>query len=151
MKMLVILNISDSDKHFAPAIEEYSKRLGKSLHIENIKPCKGDTPPLIIKKETELLIEILLKKYASYEKFLLSKEGKSLDTLELSASINHKDCIFIVWGPYGIERDMMVQSIPGLKEIAFGKITLPHGLAKLTLLEQLYRCYTITIWKTYHY
>jgi len=94
--MLVILNISDSDKHFAPAIEEYSKRLGKSLHIENIKPCKGDTPPLIIKKETELLIEILLKKYASYEKFLLSKEGKSLDTLELSASINHKDCIFIV-------------------------------------------------------
>jgi len=149
--MFVILSISDSDKHFSPAIEEYGKRLGKSLHIENIKPYKGDTPQLIIKKETEIIMEILLKKYASYEKFLLNKEGKPLNTLELSKTISHKDCVFMIGWPYGVDRELMIQSIPWLKEISFGKITLPHGLAKLTLLEQLYRCHTIAIWKTYHY
>jgi 23S rRNA pseudoU1915 N3-methylase RlmH len=35
--------------------------------------------------------------------------------------------------------------------VAFGAITMPHGLAKLVLIEQLYRCSTLDSWKIYHY
>lgn len=39
--MFVILNISDSDKHREKVVEEYTKRLGKSVKITNIKPSKN--------------------------------------------------------------------------------------------------------------
>jgi len=39
--MFTILSISDSDKHWASAIAEFEKRLGKTLTIENIKPAKN--------------------------------------------------------------------------------------------------------------
>jgi len=53
--MFVILSISDSDKHFLVPIQEYEKRLGKSLVIDNLKPFKDDNVQLVIEKETESL------------------------------------------------------------------------------------------------
>ena len=61
--MFVILNISDSDKHWREWILEYSKRLGKAVVIENIKPIKNWTQAQIIEKETDLILERLEKKY----------------------------------------------------------------------------------------
>lgn len=72
--MFTILCIADSDKHFTSAIDEYTKRLGKELKIENLKPFKDDNQQLVIQKETKNLIEILEKKYASWQKILLIKE-----------------------------------------------------------------------------
>ena len=66
--MFTILCIADSDKHFSSAIEEYCKRLGKDLKIENLKPFKDDNHHLVIQKETKSLIEVLSKKYSSAQK-----------------------------------------------------------------------------------
>jgi 23S rRNA pseudoU1915 N3-methylase RlmH len=56
MKIKVIC-ISDSDKHFSSAIDEYCKRLGKDVEILSIKPEKNGSRDQIIKKETEKIIE----------------------------------------------------------------------------------------------
>lgn len=72
--MFALVAIADSDKHFASAISEYEKRLGKELKIENLKPFKDSNQSLVISKETQLLIDILHKKYAQWEKVLLIKE-----------------------------------------------------------------------------
>ena len=56
MKIKVIC-ISDSDKHFVSAIEEYSKRLGKDVDIVTLKPEKNGSRDQIIAKETEKIIE----------------------------------------------------------------------------------------------
>ena len=149
--MHVILNISDSDKHFSSAIEEYQKRLWKDVTFETLKPFKDDNHQLVIQKETESVIKTIEKKYMNYKKILLAKEWKLLTTEELWKEINWEICVFIIWWPYGLNREKLKSKFSDLKEISFGAITMPHWLAKLVLIEQLYRCKTIQIWKSYHY
>ena len=80
-----ILCISDSDKHFSSACEEYLKRLGKSCTIQNIKPHKHGTPAQIIQKETQTLLEKLShKKYSNAQIILLEKDGKQLSSEKFS-------------------------------------------------------------------
>ncbi|HPK28348.1 MAG TPA: 23S rRNA (pseudouridine(1915)-N(3))-methyltransferase RlmH [Candidatus Absconditabacterales bacterium] len=147
--MFVILNISDSDKHWNEGVQEYIKRLGKTVNIENIKPIKNGTQPQIIEKETDLVLEVLEKKYKDWNKVLLSKEGVEYSTEELLKFLGKEKTVFIIGGPYGLNEKRLMGF--GIKRISFGKITLPHGLAKLVLLEQIYRIGTIESGKKYHY
>ena len=149
--MFIILNISDSDKHFSSAISEYEKRLWKEVSFDTLKPFKDDNHELVIKKETESIIKTIEKKYQNYNKLLLAKEWKLLSTEELWKLIQNKDTVFIIWWPYWVDRNEIKSRFFDLKEISFGAITLPHWLAKLVLIEQLYRCKTIEMWKKYHY
>ncbi|MDD3262641.1 MAG: 23S rRNA (pseudouridine(1915)-N(3))-methyltransferase RlmH [Candidatus Absconditabacteria bacterium] len=148
--MYTILSISDSDKHRNSAIQEYEKRLGKMVCIENIKPAKNGSQEQIIKQDTENIIQILNKKYQQHYKILMSKDGKLLTTEELEKTVHKQNhVVFIIGGPYGLQENQL-DSITNEK-IGLGKITLPHGLAKLTLIEQIYRCETIRSGKSYHY
>ncbi len=149
--MFNILAISDSDKHFSTAIQEYQKRLAKQLKIQDLKPIRADHPDLIIEKETELIISLIQKKYPQHQKILLLKEGESRDTLEFAEQLEQKKTVFILGWPYGLEDLKFKEAFSDLKILSFGAITLPHGLAKLTLLEQLYRSTTIWSGKKYHY
>jgi len=149
--MFVILSVSDSDKHFSWAIQEYEKRLSKEVKIENLKPFRWDNQSFVIEKETENIISTIKKKYNWYQKILLIKEWKSYDTLEFSSMIKGKDFIFVIWWPYWVNEKTMKEAFPDMKEFSFWSITLPHWLAKLTLIEQLYRATTIRTWKKYHY
>lgn len=145
----VILNISDSDKHFKIAIDEYIKRLGKDLKIENIKPFKDQNQEFVIEKETEKIIEILEKKYKNFKKIFLVKEWKILDTFEFKEELSCQNVVFIIGWPFWLDLKKMEKVVD--KKVSFGKITLPHWIAKLTLLEQIYRVKTIGNGKKYHY
>ena len=146
--MFVILSISDSDKHWNKVVEEYTKRLGKSVKIENIKPSRKGNTTQMIQADTENVIT-RLEKFSEYKKVLLSKEGKQMDTLALHKNFTDKDCMFVIGWPYGLNELELSKYIDA--KISFGAITLPHGLAKVTLLEQLYRIGMIAQGKKYHY
>ena len=141
----VILNISDSDKHWASAIWEYTKRLWKSVILENLKPCKNGTREQIIEKETWEILEKLSKKYKDWDYVLMSKDGDLVSTEKLLDICKNKNIVFIIWWPYGLNEDELVKN--WAKKVAFWKITLPHWLAKLTLLEQIYRIWTILFFR----
>ncbi len=144
-----ILNISDSDKHWSEWISEYIKRLWKEVFVENIKPIKNGSQDQIIQKETELILDKLENKYKDWNKILLSKSGKQYSTEELKKFLWYEKTVFVIWWPYGLDENILKQK--WIKSISFGKITLPHWLAKLTLLEQIYRIWTIESGKKYHY
>lgn len=144
-----ILNISDSDKHWAESINEYIKRLWKEVFLENLKPIKKWTQTQIIEKETDLILDKLENKYKNWNKVLLSKSGEQYSTENLWKFLWHKKTIFIIGWPYWLNEDRLLEI--WVKRISFGKITLPHGLAKLILLEQIYRIWAIISWKKYHY
>lgn len=146
--MFVILSISDSDKHREKVVDEYTKRLGRSVKIENITPSRKGNTKQMIQADTENIIA-KLGKFSEYKKILLSKEGKQVTTMELHKQFMNKDIIFIIGGPYGLNEAELTKHIDS--KISFGAITLPHGLAKVTLLEQLYRISTIEQGKNYHY
>ncbi|MCF7835450.1 23S rRNA (pseudouridine(1915)-N(3))-methyltransferase RlmH [Candidatus Gracilibacteria bacterium] len=148
--MFVILAVSDSDKHFDIAIKEYQKRFGKKLKIENIKPSKNGTHIQIIQKDTQNIIDIISKRFGSYKKVLLSKDGKSLDTDQIfDFCKKNNDIVFIIGGPYGLDEKLLENDID--LKLGFGKITIQHGLAKLILLEQVYRVDMISQNRNYHY
>lgn len=81
---------------------------------------------------------------------LLSKEGKAVTTFDIKKTIqtNNNLCFVIGW-PYGLDETKLNAIIH--EKRSFWSITLPHGLAKLILLEQLYRAHTIIQGKKYHY
>lgn len=146
----IILNISDGDKHFDSAIKEYLKRLGNMIIMENIKPSKNWTPQQIIEKDTEKVIEILEKKYSESFKVLLSKDGEKIDTMNFCKiwkwyGVN----VFVIWWPYGLNEEKLIKKVN--KSISFWNITMPHWLAKLVLLEQIFRIDCIEKNKSYHY
>ncbi|EKD25160.1 MAG: Ribosomal RNA large subunit methyltransferase H [uncultured bacterium (gcode 4)] len=146
--MFTILSISDSDKHRKSVVEEYTKRLGKSVKIVDIKPSKNGNNQQIIAKDTETIIAHL-QKFSDVTKIVLSKEGKVVDTMQFAALCRNKNLVFIIGWPYGLDEPALSKHIDG--KISFGAITLPHGLAKVTLLEQIYRIGTIEQGKSYHY
>jgi len=93
--MFLILSISDSDKHREKVVEEYTKRLGKSVKIENIKPSRKGNNQQMIQADTENIIA-KLEKFSEYKKILLSKEGKLSTTMDLHKMFTDKNCVFII-------------------------------------------------------
>jgi 23S rRNA (pseudouridine1915-N3)-methyltransferase len=81
---------------------------------------------------------------------LLDREGDELDSVAFSRFVEERrqsgrDLCFVVGGPYGIELERFD------KRLSFGPITLPHQLARVVLLEQLYRAHKILAGEPYHY
>jgi 23S rRNA (pseudouridine1915-N3)-methyltransferase len=147
MKIKIIC-ISDSDKHFDSAIWEYKKRFMNKLEIINIKPCKNWTVKKIIDVETDNILKYL-KKIKSY-KILLSINSNQIDTLEFKNKLtNIYNLCFVIWWPYWLNESKLEKNID--YKMSLSKFTFPHGLAKLVLLEQLYRVNTIINNKKYHY
>lgn len=80
---------------------------------------------------------------------LLGRDGRELDSLEFSRFLEDRrqrglDVCFVIGGPRGIDvsRD---------ETLSLGRMTLPHQLARVVLLEQLYRGHKILAGEPYHY
>lgn len=147
--MYHILAISDSHKHFAEAIAEYTKRLDKIVDLQTLKPSRKDDPTSAKKEETTALITALAKKPSPV--ILLAKEGKAFTSEQFAQYLetHQQQATFVIGGPYGIESELLKSSIS--TEISFGQQTMPHGLALLVLFEQLRRAQCILQGKKYHY
>jgi 23S rRNA (pseudouridine1915-N3)-methyltransferase len=81
---------------------------------------------------------------------LLHREGEEMDSLRFSEFLEQRrqsgrDLCFVVGGPYGLELEHVDQ------RFSLGAITLPHQLARVVLLEQLYRAHKILAREPYHY
>ncbi len=79
-------------------------------------------------------------------------EGKELSSVEISAelekiSINYSSVVFVVGGSFGLSDE--VKALGRIK-LSFGKITMPHQLARMVLLEQIYRAFSISNNSKYH-
>ena len=156
--MWVVLSVSDSDKHFEWAIKEYEKRMGKSIRIDQVKPTRWDDHKKAIIHDTEQIIALLSKKYADYFKVYLSKDGKTMATEQFADLLKKNlNVVFVIGWPYGLDESLIQKYInlkipsTSFQTLSFGQMTLQHGLAKLVLLEQLYRISTIWQGRQYHY
>jgi len=81
---------------------------------------------------------------------LLHRDGEMLDSLAFSRFLEQRrqsgrDLCFVVGGPYGLELEDVDH------RFSLGAITLPHQLARVVLLEQLYRSHKILAGEPYHY
>jgi 23S rRNA (pseudouridine1915-N3)-methyltransferase len=83
-------------------------------------------------------------------KVLLDSDGQQMDSLEFAKFIGERresgrDLCFVIGGPRGLDLDAT-----DLK-LSFGPMTLPHQLARVVLIEQIYRAHKILAREPYHY
>ncbi len=135
------------EKYLKDAIEEYKKRITKYSKIEIIEvPDQTDN---ILTKEKNLILKHLNQK--DYI-ITLAIEGKSISSTEFATKIDnifitHPNIAFIIGGSYGIHEDIKKLSNFSL---SFSKMTFPHQLFRVLLLEQIYRCFKINNNESYH-
>ena len=139
------------EKFFKEAIEEYKKRLSKytKINIIEVEDINLNNEELIKQKESELILKHIDKK--DYI-ITLEIEGKQLTSIELSKKIEelettNPNITFIIGGSYGLSKE--IKELSNFK-LSFSKLTFPHQLFRVILLEQIYRAYKIKNNETYH-
>jgi len=148
--MYKIILISDSNKHFDSAINEYEKRLWSKLEIIKIKPAKNWSLEQIIEKETNLLISKLDN--IKWFKIVLNPVWSSLDTKKLYDFIENKkhvysNIIFIIWWANWLDYNLLKSHVDF--SLNLWNMTMPHSLAFLVIIEQIYRLEMIKKWTNY--
>ena len=139
------------EKFYTEAIEEYKKRLSKYTKLEIIEvPDYFDNNIETIKsKEGELILKnINSKDYI----ITLEINGKEVSSEELAKKIENTfitnpNITFIIGGSYGLNNKILNISNYSL---SFSKLTFPHQLFRVILLEQIYRAYRIINNENYH-
>ncbi|MCK9439190.1 MAG: 23S rRNA (pseudouridine(1915)-N(3))-methyltransferase RlmH [Patescibacteria group bacterium] len=153
MKKITILSIGAvKEKYYQEAILEYSKRLSKEIKLDFIElPSKGfsEKDALIIKKQESQRILDFLNKNKNSQIFLLSENGEELDSIQFSKKIFsfNEEIIFVIAGALGFDFDVL----GNYKKISLSKMTFLHEMAKVILVEQIYRAVNIEKGKKYHY
>ena len=139
------------EKFFKEAIEEYTKRLSKytKLQIIEVEDVNLPNETLIKQKEKELIEKNINEK--DYV-ITLEIEGNELNSIELSKKIQeleqtNPNITFIIGGSYGLDEKIKQRSN---YKLSFSKLTFPHQLFRVILLEQIYRAYKIKNNESYH-
>lgn len=149
IKILCVGKIKE--KYLKDAIIEYQKRISKytKLEIIEVEDIFEQNISDIKKKEATLL-----EKYISPKDYVITLEidGKQLDSIELSKKMSdiliiNSNIVFIIGGSYGIDMRIKQRSNYAL---SFSKLTFPHQLFRVLLLEQVYRAYKILNNESYH-
>ena len=150
--MIKIITVGHiKEKYLSDAIEEYKKRISKYSKIE-IQEIKDEG---ILEKEKALSIEgeKILKNIQDKDYVItLEIDGKELSSEELSKKIEsiqieNSNITFIIGGSFGLSDKVKERS--NLK-ISFSKLTFPHQLFRVILLEQIYRSFKIINNESYH-
>lgn len=149
IKILCVGKIKE--KFFRDAISEYIKRIQKYSKIEIIEvpDVNLNNSEVNLVKERDNLI-----KYINDKDFIITLEieGKELSSKEFSDLIDktfltQSNITFIIGGSYGIHSDIKNKSNFSL---SFSKMTFPHQLFRIILLEQIYRGFKIINNESYH-
>lgn len=146
------------EKYFSMAIEEYTKRLSRYVKLEIIEVPDEKTPDgaseaveeQIKQREAERLLKNIRED--AYV-ITLEIEGKMLDSVELAEKIEsigvsgHGSIVFVIGGSLGLHRSVSDRAD---FKLSFSKMTFPHQLMRVILLEQIYRSYRILNHEPYH-
>lgn len=158
MKITILSVGNIKEKYFIDAIAEYTKRLSKYCKINEIVLSDlsiNDNPSdkeieIIKNKEGIKILEAIPKD--SYV-ITLDLKGKMLSSTDLASKIdeiftyNSSEITFIIGGSLGLSSDVIKRSD---FSICISKMTFPHKLCKVILLEQIYRAFKINNNETYH-
>lgn len=158
MKLTVLCVGKIKEKYFTMGIEEYSKRLSRYCKLEIVEVADEKTPEnssraeelQIKQKEADKLLKYI--KEDSYV-IALAIEGKQLDSIALSKQIEKlgidgvSHIIFVIGGSLGLEQRVLQRAN---EKWSFSKMTFPHQMMRMILLEQIYRGYRIMKGEPYH-
>ena len=157
MKVTLICVGKVKEKFYREAIKEYEKRLGAYIKLntieindEKVKVENDSEIALAMEKEgNNILSKIKDTQYV----FTLEILGKSISSEQFAAKIDNlmltgkSDVVLVIGGSYGLSDSVKKRSDYAL---SFSKMTFPHQMMRVVLLEQVYRAYRIITGASYH-
>ncbi len=158
MKIKIVTVGKLKEKYLKDGIAEYSKRISRFATVEMVELADEKTPDRASDSENEKILDLegnrILSKIGDREfVVVLAIEGKTLSSEEFSkqleqASINgYSTLTFVIGGSLGLSPQVKKRANLSL---SFGRLTLPHQLMRLVLVEQIYRAFTIQQGSPYH-
>jgi 23S rRNA (pseudouridine1915-N3)-methyltransferase len=133
---IIVVAVGRLRPPFADDVQHYQKLLGRHARVESVEVREGEQVGRRLPERAFIC--------------LLDRDGQAMDSIAFSAFIEARrqegrDLCFVVGGPFGLELDHTDH------RLSLGPITLPHQLARVVLLEQLYRAHKIIAGEPYHY
>jgi len=155
VKFIVVGNVKES--YFKEACDEYIKRLGgfcrpEICELKETKlpdsPSRGEIDAALSDEADRILAQIPPRAFVT----VLAVEGKEIPSEELASmiekeSLTHPCICFVVGSSYGLDKRVKERAD---FRLSFSKLTFPHRLFRVMLLEAVYRAFTITKGTGYH-
>jgi len=133
---IIVLAVGRLRSPYSDDAEHYLKLLRRHARVEIVE----------VREEERLAARLPERAFVS----LLARDGKQLDSIAFSRFLEDRrqagrDVCFVIGGPRGLELEAVDH------RFSLGPLTLPHQLARVVLLEQLYRGHKILAGEPYHY
>ena len=152
MQPVVIIGVGRlREKFFREAADEYKKRLSRyvKLDIIEVEDLPEDAGEITKKKEGEMILSKIRP-----DDFVVANciDGKQMDSVELSEFFREREMygsrvVFVIGGSLGLSDDVIRRAN---KKLSMSKMTFPHQLFRVMLLEQIYRAQKILSGERYH-
>lgn len=158
MKITILCVGKVKEKFYRDAIGEYQKRLSRYCKLEIVEVADEKTPDgasetvenqIKEKEGNRILSKIREEDYV----IALAIDGKMQDSVELSKNIQQlgvrgkSSIVFVIGGSLGLSEEVLKRAD---EKLSFSKMTFPHQLMRVILLEQVYRSYRIMNGEPYH-
>ena len=158
MKITVLCVGKIKEKFYTAAVDEYVKRLSRYSKVEIAEVQDEKTVEGASEKEEERVRDIegrrLLSRISDGAYVIaLAIEGESMSSVKLAARLEAlaasgaSHMVFIIGGSLGLSSEVMKRSD---MQLSFSKLTFPHQLMRVILLEQIYRSFRIIRGEPYH-
>ncbi len=158
MKITCIAVGKIKEKYYAEAIKEYAKRLSRYCKLEILELPDEKTPDgasmaeeaVILEREGERILKVIRED--AYV-IALAIKGRALDSLEFSHRLEQlgvegrSHIAFVIGGSLGLSQAVMERAD---EAVSFSRMTFPHQLMRVILLEQVYRSFRIMKGQPYH-
>lgn len=158
MKITILTVGKIKEKYLRDGIAEYTKRLGRYCKLEIIEVPDEKTPDNASTAQEQQIKELEGKRLLRYIKdgdyvTALAINGKMLDSVELSRELDYlavqgqSSLIYVIGGSLGLSEEVLSRAD---YKLSFSRMTFPHQLMRMILLEQLYRSFRISKGEPYH-
>ena len=133
---IVVVAVGRLRPPFADDVQHYQQLIARHARLELVE----------VREDEQVARRLPERAFVS----LLHRDGEQMDSLRFSRFLeerrqNGRDICFVIGGPFGLE-------LEGVEHrLSLGSLTLPHQLARVVLLEQLYRGHKILAGEPYHY
>lgn len=162
--IIIIMNIQLiavgklKEKYWLQAIAEYDKRLSAYAKVKIIEVADEKAPDSMSEAEEQIAKHkegerILAQLKPDTHLIVLDIAGKMFSSEELAAEIDHlatygtSQIAFVIGGSNGLSDDVICRAH---LRLSFGKVTYPHQLMRVIVLEQIYRAFKIIRGEPYH-
>jgi 23S rRNA (pseudouridine1915-N3)-methyltransferase len=152
MRFRIVAVGKDRSGLYAPAVEEYARRLARYVRFEVVEVPEARRHAGTPRARDEEAESLLARLDPRQRVVLLDERGQEPTSVELARRLEKwlaggKDVAFVIGGPDGHAEAVRARAD---ETLALSRLTLAHRLARLVLAEQLYRAFTIVRGEPYH-